>query len=552
MDIQTLVLAIARKENLPDDIVDEIKKFIYPKDDYGAFLDKFTNLLFDPSKTLLLLKAFHPLLPELVERAEKNGSQSQVFVLLSSTIGHFRASSQYVRRKWDGNSHCALPYFNSFSQLKPKRRKLTNASYDELEPFLQACLTFLWYDRQFFLNCFDWSPLAEIQVPQENYKCRFLLKHCLRILAGSSAEVLEKLLANIPNDSLMQCRLEYMQLFKTRIPFDLVESSSEMVTLLNLLGDSLSPSIINVNGVLMHKCSDPPSKKPLVMVGSVKNNLRILAHHVVSGHPCIIEGPVGCGKTSLVEHLASITGRISNYFMKIQMGDQIDSKTLIGNYHCTEVPGEFVWKPGPLTECMVQGKWLLLEDIDAVSSDVLSIVISALKTRQLSSLPGCNVSGNINGDFRLFITRRTGEGSRNHLNEIDRVAKKVIIENLDEKELRQLIIQLYPSMNNLLSAILDTYRLARNFIPEEKISASTIRPFTSRSVSLRDLLKWVSRISSYQYSDGHNLASLAFKDAIDCFIPDPVFQVSKVEVLGKLNRIFLCFLFPFDSSIIIY
>lgn len=32
------------------------------------------------------------------------------------------------------------------------------------------------------------------------------------------------------------------------------------------------------------------------------------------------------------------------------MDDQIDGKTLMGSYVCTEQPGEFRWQPGSLTQ----------------------------------------------------------------------------------------------------------------------------------------------------------------------------------------------------------
>lgn len=34
----------------------------------------------------------------------------------------------------------------------------------------------------------------------------------------------------------------------------------------------------------------------------------------------------------------------------IHMDDQIDGKTLVGSYVCTEQPGEFRWQPGSLTQ----------------------------------------------------------------------------------------------------------------------------------------------------------------------------------------------------------
>lgn len=36
--------------------------------------------------------------------------------------------------------------------------------------------------------------------------------------------------------------------------------------------------------------------------------------------------------------------------LSIHMDDQIDGKTLVGSYVCTERPGEFRWQPGSLTQ----------------------------------------------------------------------------------------------------------------------------------------------------------------------------------------------------------
>lgn len=68
----------------------------------------------------------------------------------------------------------------------------------------------------------------------------------------------------------------------------------------------------------------------MIPVESTVSHLRSLALAVASGNPVLLQGPVGCGKTSLVEHLAQVTGRQkSPALMKIQLGDQTDSKVRI-------------------------------------------------------------------------------------------------------------------------------------------------------------------------------------------------------------------------------
>lgn len=545
MDLSTILSNIASHSQLSSDLSEPLLRSLGKNADSNSLLNCITNLLLEPDKSFVVAKTFLPLLPELLERSENVAKDHQVFILLANLIGHFRYATQYVYRKWNGFGHQKLPYpksfrFSSSTSHGSKRRKLDEHEHSPLcEHFLKACLTFLWYDRQFFLDCFDWSVLLQIKVPDRptsnNYSYYFWIIN--RILCGDSEDAIGRIIRRFQEygDHSLQARLQCLNIIKTRVPIELNEVSDEMSSLIEQL--SLSTSIVNVCGVLMHKVAGShPREMPFIMVDSVCKNLKALAYNIASGHPCIVEGPVGCGKTSLVEYLASKTGRLDSCFMKIQMGDQIDSKILIGSYHCTELPGEFIWKAGPLTESMVQGKWLLLEDIDAATTDVISTIVSAIKSRQLSSLPGCNVSGNTNGDFRIFFTRRTGEGNRLNSNEIDKISQKIVIEDMSEDELKKLVEKLYPSMSKakLLSSILETYFLAKNFVCDvnDQDCSTSIRPFTSRNVSLRDLLKWVHRISSYQASNVNNLAYLAFKDAVDCFIPDPIFQVSKVEALG--------------------
>lgn len=40
------------------------------------------------------------------------------------------------------------------------------------------------------------------------------------------------------------------------------------------------------------------------------------------------------------------------------MDEQIDGKTLIGSYVCSEQPGEFRWQPGSLTQVCLLGLYI--------------------------------------------------------------------------------------------------------------------------------------------------------------------------------------------------
>lgn len=67
-----------------------------------------------------------------------------------------------------------------------------------------------------------------------------------------------------------------------------------------------------------------------MLVDSTYRILRRLAMAVASQKPVLLEGPVGCGKTALVEYLAAATGHFkSPNVLKVQLGDQTDSKVTL-------------------------------------------------------------------------------------------------------------------------------------------------------------------------------------------------------------------------------
>jgi midasin len=108
----------------------------------------------------------------------------------------------------------------------------------------------------------------------------------------------------------------------------------------------------------------------IVETPTTTKNLQRLAQAVLLGSPTIVQGAVGCGKSFLIRKLASSLGHDST-MIEVHLDDQTDSRSLIGAYVCSDVPGEFNWQPGLIFEAATLGRWLVIEDIDKVPSLIL-------------------------------------------------------------------------------------------------------------------------------------------------------------------------------------
>ena len=71
---------------------------------------------------------------------------------------------------------------------------------------------------------------------------------------------------------------------------------------------------------------------------------------------------------------------------------------------CTDVPGEFRWLPGALTQAVRDGRWIVIEDIDLAPLDVLSVLIPLLEQRQLFIAERGETVRAASG-FQMFATR---------------------------------------------------------------------------------------------------------------------------------------------------
>ncbi|RHY33814.1 hypothetical protein DYB32_001374 [Aphanomyces invadans] len=304
------------------------------------------------------------------------------------------------------------------------------------------------------------------------------------------------------------------------------------------VANDLPPSLCNVCGIVVpYKATSVsgPTYPPLIETTSTTHALRSLAIALSVERAILVTGTDGCGKTAIIRDLARRTGRTN--LVELHLDDQMDSKTLVGSYVCTDIPGEFSWQPGALTRAVTEGRWVVIEDIDRASMDVLAALLPLLTTNTLmvrgqtiTAAPG----------FQLLSTSRKSMAAMpkgfptslwHHIH----------LSPLSMDEIQLVLVQGYPQLSQaVVTHMLDTFRV----VSQE--SSRAIRQSYGRQFSLRDMLKWCRRLQTFIGAiDANHFLTQERREAIvreawDVFcmgIRDPVQRVEAAMAVGTLWQV---------------
>ncbi|XP_016427493.1 midasin-like [Sinocyclocheilus rhinocerous] len=555
-----------------------LAKQIWSQQDRQCILECLAQLLLEKEYTLLISRHLRPLILDLLER---NAERIKVDVSLNHDL-HERlcvALSKLLNISPDAQAF-ATRYFSSsppvFQRLFFTSEEAASIQYGprrmKLRDLMGATLRFLQSDCEKFRVLWDWSACvsqlltSDVMVRSYTARCLALVSH---MTDNQKTIFLRKVLSSEEILHLKMKSLEETQLLEVEKALVLANQGSAVwrkervkkVTRGQVVTEDLTRSVTVVCGVILPRRTprqdEQTSLSNLVLVDSTCQNLRRLAMAVASQKPILLEGPIGCGKTALVEYLAAVTGHIkAPDILKVQLGDQTDSKMLLGMYRCTDIPGKFVWQPGSLTQAVSKGYWILLEDIDHAPLDVISVLLPLMENKKLT-IPGREDCIQMAPSFQFFATRRTfysgGAWHRpqsSHAALLDKYWSKLQIGNMSREELKQVLMKRYPNLAVVVERLLDIYcqltgnRHQISSSPQgpsaaQNISDEHITSLEGRGLSLRDLLKWCERICLNFDSSCASTAQNVFLEALDCFtamLSKSESRLKMAEIIGsKLN-----------------
>ncbi|GFS38685.1 midasin [Nephila pilipes] len=530
---------------------------VWTEEDTQAVISKLSDLLWNEVYTLKIADLFSPLLLEILTRASScydvdssvcYAKHEWLCICLSKLIWHYPEVGRFARMYFEKTRNLFWRYEGD-EHPPPFKKSKTDIVQPATHLLLKAAYLFLVYDASYFKSAWPWNVIVKF-FKSEDWKERWYAFQCLGRIVNIKSSVLQETIdSNFSSKELTSCIKEAYELGmiwnqKSYNPMrrELCNTNQAESTVCDLVKET-----VNVWGILLNKNQDikPQTNSDIVPVPSTKEALYSLSLAVASSEPVLLQGPVGCGKTSLVQHLALVTGKTADEnFLKIQLGDHVDGKMLIGTHVCTDIPGQFVWKPGILINAMTQGHWLLLEDIDCAPMDVASLLVPVLQSRSIL------VSGQLNPikatpGFQLFATQRllSGFGGsylefRNNAEIVDKLWRKVMISPLPKSELTEVISTKWPKLTQIIPRILSVYSLFSADLREAWGHSNGQEPFNyfcknGRLISMRDLFKFCSRIAeNFDHSNGEKAAINCLKNAITCFcdsIPDSQTRVLAIE-----------------------
>ena len=307
----------------------------------------------------------------------------------------------------------------------------------------------------------------------------------------------------------------------------------------------LHRDLVNVFGIIAHK--DPSSRIECTLkwTATTRRNLHELALACGTNRPVLVDGESGSGKTSLIRELSALVG--AKDVVELYFDEQMDSKTLFGTYVCSDIPGEFLWQPGVLTQALQDGRWVVIEDVDKCPFEIVAALTPLLEGRSVL-IPALGRVIEAADGFRMFGTRTiTDGGIVSAAGFQESLWCRVNIQPQDQRDIEMIIEE---TVGNLpveaKVCILRTFMAFLSSQQQTQVLGADFYAFIKRSArrySLRDLVKWCNRITQHSHlaiqtdflSESYRYTIL--HEAIDIFcswIPSETLRASVACRAGEL------------------
>lgn len=218
--------------------------------------------------------------------------------------------------------------------------------------------------------------------------------------------------------------------------------------------------------------------------------------------PLLLEGSPGVGKTSLIVSLAALSGR---EIVRINLSEQTDLMDLLGSDLPVEggSGGEFAWRDGPFLQALKEGKWVLLDELNLASQQVLEGLNACLDHRSSVYIPELDRTFMKHPEFRIFGAQNPhhqGGGRKGLPKSFVNRFTLVYLDNLEFSDLQFICGTLYRDRVpvDVLDRMIAFNELIRQHTSVKMTFGWQGSPW---EFNLRDVMRWADLLEQHQSID---------------------------------------------------
>ncbi|VDP12987.1 unnamed protein product [Heligmosomoides polygyrus] len=235
----------------------------------------------------------------------------------------------------------------------------------------------------------------------------------------------------------------------------------------------------------------PREDSSYVVTKTVKRNLAEIARITSSGRfPILLEGETSAGKTSIIYHLARLTG---NAVVRINNHEHTDVQEYMGSY-VGDSNGRLVFREGSLVQAVRSGSWVILDELNLAPTDIIEALNRLLDDNRELYVPELNTVIRAHPRFRLFATQNPA-GSYGGRKRLSRalLSRFVLLRfnHIPLDELSSMVCVrcgVHPSAASKMISVLSKLRVKR--------SVSGVFSAKDGLMTLRDVFRWAKRLAT--------------------------------------------------------